>query len=82
MARTWKVVTVVERFAQEKQYDGRKYEIRMERLSCGHVRKDPVNFYENETAFKIKRIFEQVSDSPPKARCYECARDAAKNGGH
>lgn len=69
MRNRYKIVTVVERFEDEKR-------IPRERLSCGHVRTDPVLFYSNETAFKIKRLAETINNKNPiKARCYKCGKE-------
>lgn len=64
----YKIVLVEERFTDEKG-------LPRERLSCGHVRLDPICHYGNETAFKIKRAFEMIGGGAIKARCYKCAID-------
>ena len=70
VSRNYKMTTVVERFRDPAT------NVRKERLACGHVRTDPALHYEGETAFKIKRLAESMSDVPAKARCYRCAKTA------
>ena len=68
MSSRFKMTTVVERFRDPKT------NVPKERLACGHIRTDPALYYDNETAFKIKRAFEAISPTTPiKARCYKCA---------
>ena len=67
--RVWKMVTVTERFRDERN-------IQRERLSCGHTRPDPELSSSNETTFKIKRIGEAIFGGEVKARCYKCGREA------
>jgi len=65
----WKLTTVVRRFRAENG-------VPKEELACGHVRTDPALYYDNETAFKIKRLAESINpEQPIKARCYKCAKE-------
>lgn len=67
--RVGKMVHVVERYIDEK---GRK----MERLSCGHTRRDPETYYGNEMSFCIKRLYQAMSPNEKiKARCYKCGAE-------
>jgi hypothetical protein len=67
----YKMVTVLERYTDEKG-------IPREKLSCGHERIDPITYYGGEMTFKMKRLFEAINPDlsmPIKGRCYKCAKE-------
>jgi hypothetical protein len=66
----WKMTMVARRFRDPKT------NVPKEELACGHVRTDPALYYNNETAFKIRRALESIApELPVKARCYKCAKE-------
>jgi hypothetical protein len=69
--KKWKMVEVVERYTDEKG-------LRRLKLSCGHIKTDPIEFYGNEAGFQIRllgQLMDEKDGKKTKARCYKCAKE-------